>query len=131
MVKIVTVKLHDVNPPKIVQPSSNLVNSAKQEQENIINQAEKEYNKVIPEARAKAQKLLSEAEGYAAAVVNNAHGDTVKFLQILKEYKRAPAITKKRIYLETMESLFKKFNKITIVDPKVKGLLPVFNKKSE
>lgn len=130
-VNVVTVKLQDVNPPKVVQPSFNFVNSAKQEQEKIINQAEKEYNKIIPEARGKAQKLLSEAEGYASAVVNNAHGDTVKFLQILKEYNRAPAITKKRIYLETMEDLFKRFNQITIVDPKVKGLLPVFNKKGE
>ena len=78
-----------------------------------------------------SEKLLSEAEGYAAAVVNNAHGDTVKFLQILKEYKRAPQITKKRIYIETMENLFKKFKKVTIVDPKVKGLLPIYNGKGE
>jgi modulator of FtsH protease HflK len=128
-ITIVTVKLQDVNPPKLVQPSFNLVNSAKQEQEKIINQAEKEYNKIIPEARGKAEKLLSEAEGYASAIVNNAHGDTVKFLQILKEYKRAPSITKKRIYIETMENLFSRFEKITIVDPKVKGLLPVFKGK--
>ncbi len=128
-VSIVTVKLQDVNPPKLVQPSFNLVNSAKQEQEKIINQAEKQYNKIIPEARGKADKLLSEAEGYASAVVNNAHGDTVKFLQILKEYNRAPKITKKRIYLETMEGLFMKFKRVTIVDPKVKGLLPVFGGK--
>jgi modulator of FtsH protease HflK len=128
-ITIVTVKLQDVNPPKLVQPSFNLVNSAKQEQEKIINQAEKEYNKIIPEARGKAEKLLSEADGYAAAIVNNAHGDTVKFLQILKEYNRAPSITKKRIYIETMESLFSKFDKMTIVDPKVKGLLPVFKGK--
>jgi modulator of FtsH protease HflK len=128
-ITIVTVKLQDVNPPKLVQPSFNLVNSAKQEQEKIINQAEKEYNKIIPEARGKAEKLLSEAEGYAAAIVNNAHGDTVKFLQILKEYNRAPAITKKRIYIETMEELFTRLEKITIIDPKVKGLLPVFKGK--
>lgn len=126
-IRIVTVKLQDVNPPRVVQPSFNQVNSAKQEQEKIINTAEKEYNKIIPEARGKAEKQISEAEGYATELVNRAKGDAAKFAEIYKEYRRAPSITRKRIYLETMEEVFDKFEQITIVDPKVKGLLPVFN----
>lgn len=122
-----SIKLQDVNPPRVVQPSFNDVNSAKQEQEKMINQAEEAYNKVIPEARGKAQKLVSEAEGYAMSVVNRAHGDAERFNAIYKEYKRAPAITRKRIFLETMEQIFANLEEVTIVDPKVKGLLPVFN----
>lgn len=128
-IKIVTVKLQDVNPPNAVKPSFNEVNEAKQEQEKVINQAEEAYNKVIPAAKGKADKVISEAEGYAEALVNEAEGDAQKFASILKEYKRAPQITRKRIYLETMESIFWRMKNLTIVDPKVKGLLPVFGKE--
>ena len=86
------------------------------------------YNKVIPEARGKAEKIVSEAEGYAAALVNRAEGDVAKFKEVLKEYKRAPRITKKRLYIEAMEGLYKNYKNLTIIDPKVKGLLPVFDK---
>ncbi len=128
-VKIVTVKLQDVNPPELVKKSFNEVNAAKQEQEKVINQAEESYNRVIPEARGKAEQRISEAQGYANALVNKSKGDAGKFLAVLKEYRRAPNITKRRLYLETMEELFKKMENVTIVDPKVKGLLPVFGSK--
>lgn len=121
-----SIKLQDVNPPKSVQASFNDVNSAKQEQEKMINQAEQAYNSVIPEARGKAKKLVSEAQGYAEAVVNRAQGDAQRFQDIYREYAKAPAITRKRIYLETMEELFSDLTDITIIDSKVKGLLPVF-----
>jgi modulator of FtsH protease HflK len=124
---IKSIKLQDVNPPKIVQPSFNDVNSAKQEQEKMINEAEEAYNKVIPEARGKADKLLSEAEGFSTSVVNRAHGDAAQFTSIYQEYKKAPAITRKRIYIDTMETIFKKQKELTIIDSQVKGLLPVFN----
>jgi membrane protease subunit HflK len=123
-----SIKLQDVNPPKKVQASFNEVNAAKQEQEKMINQAEQAYNKVIPEARGKAKKLVSEAEGYAQAVVNRAEGDSERFSDIYKEYRKAPAITKKRLYLEAMEELFAKLEDIVIIDSRVKGLLPVFGK---
>lgn len=128
-VKVVTVKLQDVNPPEVVKNSFNEVNAAKQEQEKVINQAEEAYNKVIPEARGKAEKLISEAEGSAKAMVNEAEGDASKFTAILKEYKRAPSITRKRIYLETMESILKRVEDITVVDASVKGVLPVYSGK--
>ena len=130
-VKIVTVRLQDVNPPDKVKPSFNEVNEAKQEQEKAINQAEEVYNKVIPEARGEAEKIISEAEGYASRIVNTALGDVEKFNQIYNEYRRAPGITKRRIYLETMEKIFGKFNNVTIIDPQVKGLLPIYGNKLE
>ncbi len=130
-VKIVTVKLQDVNPPNIVKKSFNDVNAAKQEQEKAINQAEESYNKVIPEARGKAEKLISEAEGYAKAQVNRSEGDAEKFKAMLAEYKRAPSITKKRIYLETMAGMLKKVENIRVVDPSIKGILPVFQEAKD
>jgi len=125
-VKIVSVKLQDVNPPRSVKKSFNDVNAAKQEQEKVINQAEEAYNKVIPEAHGKAEKLVSEAEGYAKAQVNRSQGDAARFKAMLAEYKRAPSITKKRIYLETMAKLLKRVQNIRVVDPSIKGILPVF-----
>jgi modulator of FtsH protease HflK len=125
-IRVITVKLQDVNPPDMVKPSFNEVNAAKQEQEKAINMAEEAYNKIIPEARGKADETISQAEGYASAVVNRAKGDSERFLMTLKEYRQAPEITRTRIYLETMETLFKRFKNMTIVDDKVKGLLPIF-----
>lgn len=125
-INITAVKLQDVNPPERVKPSFNEVNEAKQEQEKLINQAEKQYNKVIPEARGQAEELVSQAEGFATSLVTKAEGDAEKFLEILKEYKRAPSITKKRIYLETMGDLYTQFEELTIVDKDIKGLLPIF-----
>lgn len=127
-VKVVTVKLQDVNPPDSVKPSFNEVNEAKQEQEKMINESEEKYNKIIPEARGTAEKVVAEAEGYANALINRTEGEIAKFKSVLKEYKKAPVITKKRIYIETMERLFKRFDDVTIIDPKVKGLLPVYQR---
>ena len=130
-ISIKSIKLQDVNPPKVVQASFNDVNSAKQEQERMVNQAEEAYNKVIPEAKGKADKLVSEAEGFAEATVNRAHGDADRFLAQYKEYRKAPSITRKRIYLQTMEVLFGNMKDITIIDSKVKGLLPIYNQQGK
>jgi membrane protease subunit HflK len=129
-VNIKSIKLQDVNPPKTVQDSFNEVNSAKQEQEKMVNQAEESYNKIIPEARGKAEKLVAEAEAFAEASINRAFGDAERFNAQYKEYKKAPAITRKRIYLQTMQQLYSKLDGITIIDPKVKGLLPIYNGSS-
>ena len=101
-IKIVTVKLQDVNPPVPVQPAFNEVNEAKQEREKMINQAWAVYNKQIPEAKGKALKIIREAEGYATEVVNKAEGDAKRFLLLLDAYKRSKDITRRRIYLENM-----------------------------
>ena len=103
------------------------LNSAKQEQEQAINNAEAAYNKVIPKARGEAEKLVSESEGYATALLNRSTGDADKFKSILASYKQAPEITRTRLYLEVMEELLGRFHAVTIVDPEVKGLVPVFS----
>jgi membrane protease subunit HflK len=126
-VSIKSIKLQDVNPPRVVQASFNDVNAAKQEQEKMLNQAEESYNRIIPEARGKADQLIQEAQGFASSTINRAHGDAERFTSIAKAYRKAPSITRKRIYIDTMEAIFKDLKDITIVDSKVKGLLPVFS----
>lgn len=124
--RIVNVKLQNVNPPQLVRPAFNEVNAAKQEQEKAINQAEREYNKVIPEARGKAEQAIRDAEGYATAAVNRAEGDASRFRSVLAAYQVSPSVTKTRLYLETMEEFYTRFRALTIVDKGVQGLLPVF-----
>ncbi len=125
-VRIVALKLQDVNPPESVRPAFNEVNAAKQEQQKVINQAKREYNKVIPEAKGKAHETVNRAQGEASRVVNQAKGDAARFTSVLREYKKAPSITRTRLYLETLEQVYSKFESMTIIDKGVKGLLPVF-----
>jgi len=129
-IRVIAVKLQDINPPDTVKPSFNEVVAAKQEQEQLINQAERSYNKVIPEARGKAEEQIAMADGYAMARVNRAKGDAERFTAVLREYRRAPVVTRKRIYIETMQEMFKRFENVTIVDSNLKGMLPVFMNKS-
>lgn len=126
-IRIVTVNLQDVNPPESVKPAFNDVNAAKQQQEEAINIAEREYNRIIPEARGRADQLISNAEAYSIDVVNRAKGDAARFSSVAEEYNKAPEITRSRIYIESMEEVLQEVEKLTIVDPKVQGLLPVFS----
>ncbi len=121
------VVLQDVNPPDPVKPSFNEVNEALQEKENMINQAWAQYNKVIPAAEGQALQQIQEAEGYALKRVNEARGDVARFEQILGEYRKAPAITKKRLYLETMQDILPGMGQIIIVDEKARSVLPLLN----
>ena len=104
-ISIQMVQLQGVTPPEPVADSFNEVNRAKQEQETMINDARKAFNKEIYKAEGEALKLIKEAEGYAIERVNNAKGDVALFSSILKEYKKAPKITKDRYYIETNFSL--------------------------
>jgi membrane protease subunit HflK len=125
-IRVEKIILQGVNPPEKVKPAFNEVNAAKQEQEQTINLAEKEYNKIIPEARGKALKFIADAEGYAIGLVNRSKGDAAQIREVLTEYKKAPDITRRRIYIETMEEVFEKANEITVVDHNLKGVLPIY-----
>lgn len=129
-VRVVSIKLQDVNPPEPVKKSFNEVNEAKQEQEQAINQAEKYYNKIIPEARGQANKKIAEAEGFATEILNRAKGDASRFEQMLSSYRSAPEITRDRMYIETLEKVLKRLDTVTVVDPAIQGLLPVFSKST-
>ena len=130
-IQVVTVKLLDVNPPDKVKPAFNEVNEAKQERERMINEAWEEYNKIIPKAKGEALRTVSQAEGYALDKINRAEGDTTRFLATWEEYKKAPEITKKRLYLETMRDVMSQVDKKYIIDPSQKMVLPILDMKEQ
>jgi len=121
------VVLQDVNPPDPVKPSFNEVNEAQQEREKLINQAQSEYNQVIPRARGEAQQTINEAEGYALQRVNTARGDSARFVVVFDEYRLAPEVTKKRIYLETMNTILPQVQKKIVIDEELQGIIPLLN----
>lgn len=125
-IKIERINLQDVNPPQPVQNAFNEVNAAKQEQEQTINQAEREYNRQIPKSKGQAEQQIKEAEAFAIGIRNRSKGDAEKFEKVLIEYRKAPSITKKRLYIETMKDVFSNIEDLTIIDSEVKGLLPVY-----
>lgn len=126
-VKIDRIQLGNVNPPAGVKASFNEVNSAQQEKESAINQASGEYNRVVPRARGEAVQKISAAEGYASKRVNEAEGDAARFNALLAEYKKAPEVTKKRIYLETMTEVLPNVPGKVILDEKASSFLPLLN----
>jgi len=126
-IQIVTVKLLDVNPPETVKPAFNEVNEAKQEKERMINQAWEAYNKVIPKASGEAEKTIREAEGYALDKINRAKGEAKRFLATFAEYKKAPEITRKRLYLETLLEVLPRAKDKYIIDPEQSSILPLLN----
>jgi membrane protease subunit HflK len=123
--------LQDVNPPDPVKPAFNEVNQAIQEKERAINDAWADYNKSVPRAKGEAEQAIRSAEGYALERVNNAEGDAKRFDAIYEEYRKAPAVTKKRLYLEMMQELLPKLGKKLILDDKLKGVLPLLQLDGE
>jgi membrane protease subunit HflK len=117
--------LQDVNPPDRVRDSFNEVNEAQQERERMINEARADFNRVIPKARGQAEQTVKNAEGYAADRVNRARGDAALFDSIRAAYARAPEVTRRRIYLETMGELLPNVKHKIVLDNDLKGLLPL------
>ena len=126
-IKVEQVVLQNVNPPEKVKPSFNAVNQAQQEREERINTAQREYNQVIPRARGEAQQTVEQAEGYALDRVNRSQGDAARFTALYDEYRKAPEVTRKRIYLETLAKVLPKAGKKVVVDESVKGLVPLLD----
>ncbi len=123
--RIDQVVLQDVNPPDPVKGAFNAVNEAQQEKETLINQAKSEYNKVIPRAKGEAEETIQKAEGYATERVNNAEGEATRFNDLYTEYLKAPEVTRKRIYLETMGSVIPRLGNKIITDEDGNNVLPL------
>ena len=124
-IKIEQVVLQDVNPPDPVKDAFNAVNEAQQEKETLINQARSEYNKVGPRAQGEAEETIQKAEGYATERVNVAYGEAARFDALYSEYVKAPEVTKRRIYLETLEEVLPKLGNKIITDEKGNNVLPL------
>jgi membrane protease subunit HflK len=126
-IHIVTIEMKKTNVPGPVQPSFNEVNQAIQEKEQTIYQAKEDYNKAIPAARGEAERTIRAAEGYALNRINSAKGDAARFEAFYNEYVKAKDVTKRRLYLETLKTLFPKLGPKFIVDADQKNLLPFLN----
>lgn len=126
-VRIDQIQLGNINPPADVQASFSDVNRAKQEKESAINSASGNYNQIIPKARGEAEQKIKGAEGYAAKRINEAEGDAARFKAVLAEYMKAPEVTKKRLYLETMGEVLSQVPGKIILDEKASSFLPLMN----
>jgi membrane protease subunit HflK len=129
-VRIVTVKFQDVNPPEAVKTAFNEVNEAEQEKESMIFQAREQYNREVPKAKGVAKSTILEAEGYAVERLNQAKGETDRFLALLGEYRKAPKVTRQRLYLETLEKILPDVEEVYVMDKDGAGALPLLPLRS-
>jgi len=113
-IQITEFNLVDVNVPAQVREAYSDVIRAREDRERYIEEARVHANSVVPEARGQAARVVQEAEGYKEATVALAQGEAQRFTLMLKEYLRAPAITRKRLYLQTMENVFARSRKVLL-----------------
>ncbi len=126
-ISIDQVQLKNINPPGPVQESFNEVNQAQQEKEKLINEARRDYNKVIPLAEGEKDQRIREADGYRLKRINEAEGDAARFNALFTEYSKAPEVTRRRIYIETLQEVLPGMRSKIIVDEQIHGILPLLN----
>lgn len=126
-ISIDQVQLKNINPPKPVQSSFNEVNQAQQEKEKLINEARRDYNKVIPLAEGEKDQRIREADGYRLKRINEAEGDAARFSALFAEYNKAPEVTRRRIYIETLENILPDIQTKVIVDEQMSQIFPLLN----
>ncbi len=113
-IRVVQVAIQDVQPPEEVQGAFADAIRAREDEQRLINEARAYHNEVLPQAAGQAARIVEEAEGYRARVVAEAEGEAARFLSLLAEYKKAPGVTRERLYLETMEEILGRTNKALI-----------------
>ncbi|MDR2516366.1 MAG: FtsH protease activity modulator HflK [Spirochaetaceae bacterium] len=105
-IDVIAVKLQNIDPPAGVQEAFDDVNKAEQDMNRLINEGQQSYNAEIPRARGEREQVIQEAQGYAAERVNRASGDVARFNAVYDEYRRAPEVTRQRLYYEMVEDVF-------------------------
>jgi modulator of FtsH protease HflK len=126
-ISIDQVQLKNINPPEPVQASFNEVNQAQQEKEKLINEARRDYNKVIPLAEGEKDQRIREADGYRLKRINEAEGDVARFNALLAEFSKAPEVTRRRIYIETLQEVMPGIRAKIIIDERTRSILPLLN----
>ncbi|MCB1056728.1 MAG: protease modulator HflK, partial [Acidobacteria bacterium] len=121
------VVLQDVNPPDRVKPSFNEVNEAQQEKEGKINKAQEDFNREVPKAMGEAQQQIEQAEGYAVDRTNRAEGEARRFNALYSEYRKAPEVTRARLYLETLSRILPQAGSKVVVDEDLRSLVPLLD----
>jgi membrane protease subunit HflK len=122
-VSVTDVKMQKVDPPDEVLDAYRDVQAARADQERMRNEAEAYANKIIPEARGKAARIVQEGQAYKQRVIAEASGEAKRFLSVYEEYRKAPEVTRKRMYLETMSGVLGSANKV-LIDESAKGVVP-------
>lgn len=126
-VEVTQVQLQNIVPPAGVQAAFEDVNKAIQDMNRLINEGQEAYNAEIPKVKGQAEQVLEIAQGYATERVNVAKGDVSRFNAVYEEYRKAPDITKKRLYYEMMEEIFKDQKNVDLIDKSLSNLLPIKN----
>ena len=126
-IQVVQLKLQDANVPDPVKPALREVEEAKQEKERRINEAQAEYQKTVSTAEGTADQTVAQAKGYAVERVNEALGDANRFKALQTEYRKAPRVTRARLYLETMNKVLPKVKNKLLIDANSKSLLPLLH----
>jgi membrane protease subunit HflK len=108
------VNVDDAKPPAEVQAAFDDVIKAREDEERVKNEAQAYANQIIPEARGQAQRVIEEANAYKERIIAEAEGDANRFVALLEEYQRAPEVTRKRLYLETMQGVMSNTSKVMI-----------------
>ena len=111
---IVTVEMQPAKPPEDVKAAFDDAIKAREDEQRVVNEAEAYRNDILPRARGGAARVREEANAYKASVIAKSEGDAARFNQLLAEYERAPEITRKRLYLESIESVMSGTNKVLL-----------------
>ncbi len=122
-VTITSVQMQKADPPSEVIDAYRDVQAARSDQESMRNQAEAYANKIIPEARGNAARIVQDAQAYKQQVIAEADGEAKRFLSVYDEYKKAPDVTRRRMYLETLSGVLGGANKV-VVDGEARGVIP-------
>jgi membrane protease subunit HflK len=130
-IDVIAVKLQNIDPPAGVQEAFDDVNKAEQDQNRLINEGQQAYNAEIPRAKGEADRLVQIAQGYASERVNRANGDVSRFNSVYEEYRRAPDVTRRRLYYEMIEDVFKDDTETVIIDRNFNNFLPLRDLNAE
>ncbi len=123
-IEIVQVQLQKVDPPGKVIGAFRDVQAARADQERLQNEANAYANRIVPEARGQAERILQAAQGYRQQTVAEAVGQAARFEKVYEEYKKAPEVTRRRLYLETMERVYQGTDKIILDNKGGSGVVP-------
>ncbi|GMO45325.1 MAG: FtsH protease activity modulator HflK [Termitinemataceae bacterium] len=128
-INVIAVKLQNIDPPAGVQEAFDDVNKAEQDKNRLINEGQQAYNAAIPRARGEADRRVQVAQGYATERINNANGDVARFNSVYEEYRKAPDVTRQRLYYEMMEDIFggEENKNTTLIDKNLPSFLPLKN----
>jgi membrane protease subunit HflK len=122
---VTQVQLQNIVPPKGVQDAFEDVNKAIQDMNRLINEGKEAYNNEIPKAKGQADQILEISRGYATERVNKARGDVARFISVLDEYRKAPDVTRKRLYFEMVDQVFADSRGVELIDKELSNFMPL------